>query len=136
MSRTYLDWAAKNLALNGYSQSRHQYIQSDCLAWINHAIQDKKRYGLIFLDPPSFSSSSRMDKTFDVQRDHVALLNAASRLLTPNGILIFSNNLRSFKMNHSALSGLHIEDITRATIPEDFARNPRIHNCWEITRTS
>jgi 23S rRNA (guanine2445-N2)-methyltransferase / 23S rRNA (guanine2069-N7)-methyltransferase len=133
MSRTYLDWARKNLALNGYSDARHHYIQADCLEWIKLAAHDKKRYGLIFLDPPSFSNSARMDDNFDVQRDHAALLSATARLLAPNGVLIFSNNLRGFKMDNEALPELHIEDITRATIPEDFTRNPRIHNCWKIT---
>lgn len=133
MSRTYLDWARKNLALNGYSGARHHYIQADCLEWLKQAVQEKMRYGLIFLDPPSFSNSARMDDTFDVQRDHAALLTATARLLAPDGVLIFSNNLRSFKMDHAALPGLHIEDITRSTIPEDFARNPRIHSCWKIT---
>jgi len=135
MSRTYLDWARKNLALNGYSDARHHYIQADCLEWLRQAAHEKMRYGLIFLDPPTFSNSARMDDAFDVQRDHVALLAAAARLLAPDGALIFSNNLRSFKMDQAALPGLHIEDITRSTIPEDFARNPRIHNCWKISLT-
>jgi len=133
MSRTYLDWARRNLALNGYSDARHHFIQADCLEWIKQAAQEKMRYGLIFLDPPSFSNSARMDASFDVQRDHATLLIATARLLAPNGVLIFSNNLRSFKLDQPALAGLQIEDITQATIPEDFARNPRIHNCWKIT---
>lgn len=132
MSRSYVDWARKNLALNGYSDARHHYIQADCLEWLQQVAQVRQRYGLIFLDPPTFSNSARMDDTLDVQRDHVALLTDATRLLAPDGVLIFSNNLRSFKMDHAALPGLHIEDITRSTIPEDFARNPRIHNCWKI----
>lgn len=133
MSRTYLDWARKNLALNGYSDARHHYIQADCLEWLKQAGKEKMRYGLIFLDPPSFSNSARMDDIFDVQRDHVALLRAAARLLAPDGVLIFSNNLRSFKMDREALPELQIEDISRSTLPEDYARNPRIHNCWKIT---
>jgi len=133
MSRTYLDWARKNLALNGYSDARHHYIQADCLEWLKQVGKEKMRYGLIFLDPPSFSNSARMEETFDVQRDHAALLSATARLLAPDGVLIFSNNLRSFKMDHDALPGLHMEDITRSTIPADYARNPRIHHCWKIT---
>jgi 23S rRNA (guanine2445-N2)-methyltransferase / 23S rRNA (guanine2069-N7)-methyltransferase len=133
MSRTYLDWARKNLALNGYSDAHHHYIQADCLEWLKQAARGKKRYGLIFLDPPSFSNSARMDASFDVQRDHVALLNDAARLLAPHGVLIFSNNLRGFKMDRTALPHLTIADISRATIPEDFSRNLRIHNCWKIT---
>ena len=90
------------------------------------------RYGLIFVDPPSFSTSKRMDGTFDVQRDHVDLIRAAMALLEPDGVLIFSNNLRRFRMDLEALADLKLDDISRQTLPKDFARNPRIHNCWRI----
>ena len=73
-----------------------------------------------------------MDSTFDVQRDHVTLLRKTIKLLEPDGVLIFSNNLRSFKMDREALKELQIEDISRATLPKDFERNPKIHNCWKI----
>ncbi|BCR04420.1 ribosomal RNA large subunit methyltransferase K/L [Desulfuromonas versatilis] len=131
MSRTYLEWAKKNLALNGFAGRNHQLIQGDCLAWL---AEQKEAFELIFLDPPTFSTSKRMEKTFDVQRDHVPLLQAAARLLAPGGLLIFSNNYRRFKMDREALAGLDFEEITAQTIPRDFERNPRIHNCWKITR--
>jgi 23S rRNA (guanine2445-N2)-methyltransferase / 23S rRNA (guanine2069-N7)-methyltransferase len=70
--------------------------------------------------------------TFDVQRDHVGLIRLAAALLEPDGILIFSNNLRRFRLDTDALADLDIEDITARTIPKDFARNPRIHHCWRI----
>ncbi len=75
-----------------------------------------------------------MEVTFDVQRDHVPLVRAAARLLSADGLLVFSNNNRRFKMDREALADLNIEDITAQTIPRDFERNPRIHNCWKITR--
>ena len=75
-----------------------------------------------------------MQGTFDVQRDHVRLISSTVRLLEPDGVLIFSNNRRRFSMERAALDGLNIEDISRATLPKDFERNPRIHNCWRITR--
>lgn len=131
MSRTYIDWAKRNMALNGFDGARHTFIQANCLEWLNKAANGKK-YGLIFLDPPSFSSSKRMQGTFDIQRDHAALIRKTMRLLEPDGVLIFSNNLRRFKMDAKALSDLKIKDISRATLPKDFERNPRIHNCWEI----
>jgi 23S rRNA (guanine2445-N2)-methyltransferase / 23S rRNA (guanine2069-N7)-methyltransferase len=37
-------------------------------------------------------------------------------------------------MDHAALSDLSIEDITASTIPPDFERNQKIHNCWLIQR--
>ena len=131
MSQTYLDWAKKNLALNGFSGGGHRLERADCLDWLGRA---KGEFDLIFLDPPTFSNSKRMEGTFDVQRDHVELLRKTAALLAQDGTLIFSNNNRKFKMDADALPELAIEDITRKTIPRDFERNPRIHNCWRIRK--
>ncbi|MFO7603320.1 MAG: bifunctional 23S rRNA (guanine(2069)-N(7))-methyltransferase RlmK/23S rRNA (guanine(2445)-N(2))-methyltransferase RlmL [Gammaproteobacteria bacterium] len=131
MSRTYLDWARRNMQLNGFDTAAHEYVQANCIEWLQQAA-GQALYELIFLDPPSFSTSKRMDATFDVQRDHVMLLRATAKLLAPEGVLIFSNNLRSFKMDRAALPELDIQDISRATLPKDFERNPKIHNCWRI----
>ena len=89
---------------------------------------------MIFLDPPTFSNSKRMDDVFDIQNDHVQLIKNATALLADNGVLYFSTNFRRFKMELSALSDLSIEDISASTIPEDFLRNPRIHYCWKISK--
>jgi len=132
MSRTYLEWAKKNIALNHFDPAEEELIQADCLTWLDTA---KGEFDLIFLDPPTFSNSKGMDATFDVQRDHVDLLRKTVRLLAPGGTLIFSNNLRKFRMDHDALADFIIEDISAKTIPVDFARHPHIHNCWLIRRS-
>jgi len=137
LSRTYLDWTRRNLALNGLRDGDHELVQADCLDWLEQAGGDpQRRYGLVFLDPPSFSTSKRMEATLDIQRDHVALIAAAARLLTADGTLVFSTNLRRFKLDRPAvehaLPGWHVEDITRATLPPDFERNPRIHQCYRL----
>ena len=135
MSHTYLDWARRNLALNGIKGYRHETIQANCLDWLNQeAGRGQGLYDLIFLDPPTFSNSKRMDAPFDVQRDHVELLRKAVSLLTPQGLLIFSTNFRRFKIDREALGGLLVEDISTKTLPKDFERNPRIHYCWTISR--
>jgi len=134
MSNTYLKWASNNLTLNNIQGKAHQLIQANCLEWLKKN-QTQTQYGLIFLDPPSFSSSKRMTSTFDVQRDHVQLIKDTAKLLAPDGLLIFSNNRRHFKMELAALSEFKIENITRTTLPKDFVRNPHIHNCWKITRS-
>lgn len=135
MSRTYLDWAERNLALNGHRGRDHEFIQADCLAWLAaESARRRRQYDLIFLDPPSFSNSKRMERTFDVQRDHVTLLRQTAALLAPGGLLIFSNNLRRFRLDAEALPELDIRDISRETIPPDFARNPKIHHCFEVRR--
>ena len=92
----------------------------------------QRRFDLIFLDPPSFSTSKRMQGTLDIQRDHVDIIQATMRLLEPGGRLIFSNNLRRFRLDLEALAPFEISDISAQTLPRDFARNPRIHNCWVI----
>jgi 23S rRNA (guanine2445-N2)-methyltransferase / 23S rRNA (guanine2069-N7)-methyltransferase len=132
MSRTYLDWAERNLELNGIRGDRHELIQADCLEWLNEAARSQWRHDLIFLDPPTFSTSKRMKATLDVQRDHVDLIRQCVSLLTPGGLLVFSTNNRRFRLNAEALADLKVEDITRKTIPKDFERNPRIHYCWLI----
>ncbi len=134
MSATYLDWARRNLELNGFVQDRHVLVQADCVTWLARQVRAPQRFGVVFLDPPTFSTSKRMEESFDVQRDHVQLLRNAAQLLTADGVLIFSNNFRKFRLDEEALAELIIEDISAATLPRDFARNPRIHNCWRITR--
>jgi 23S rRNA (guanine2445-N2)-methyltransferase / 23S rRNA (guanine2069-N7)-methyltransferase len=133
LSRTYLDWAGRNLALNGLDRG-HELVQADCLEWLGQARREGRRYGLIFLDPPTFSNSKRMEETLDLQRDHGELIQEAARLLAPEGVLIFSTNNRRFKLDRGALEGLDVEDLSRRTLPEDFARNPRIHQCWRLGR--
>ncbi|MEH6627697.1 MAG: bifunctional 23S rRNA (guanine(2069)-N(7))-methyltransferase RlmK/23S rRNA (guanine(2445)-N(2))-methyltransferase RlmL [Motiliproteus sp.] len=131
MSRTYLDWLRKNLALNGFSEKLNETVQADCVKWLQEQTSEAS-YDLIFMDPPTFSNSKRMSDTLDIQRDHVELIQNAVKLLAPGGVLIFSNNLRRFKLDQTALSALSIEDITRQTIDKDFSRNQKIHNCWLI----
>lgn len=131
LSRTYLRWAARNLALNGIKGPWHRLIQADCLRWIVSEA-DEEMFDLILLDPPSFSTSKRMEGTLDIQRDHVELIHATMRLLAPEGRLIFSNNLRRFRLDEEGLRPFQITDISAKTLPRDFARNPRIHHCWII----
>lgn len=129
MSTTYLGWASQNLALNGLSESRNRLEQADCMQWLQNAEQT---FDMILLDPPSFSNSKRMDNVLDVQRDHVWMIDRAMRLLADDGVLFFSNNLRSFTLDKEALAAFDLKDITTQTIDSDFSRNPRIHQCWEI----
>ncbi|MDD5461869.1 MAG: bifunctional 23S rRNA (guanine(2069)-N(7))-methyltransferase RlmK/23S rRNA (guanine(2445)-N(2))-methyltransferase RlmL [Methylococcales bacterium] len=135
MSNTYINWAKNNMALNK-NQGENEFIQADCLEWLEHeaGLPYRRQYGLIFLDPPTFSNSKRMDDVFDIQKDHVELIRNAAALLASGGVLYFSTNFRRFKIDSPALSELNIQEITAATIPEDFARNPKIHYCWRIQK--
>jgi 23S rRNA (guanine2445-N2)-methyltransferase / 23S rRNA (guanine2069-N7)-methyltransferase len=134
MSRTYLDWAQRNMAINGFQGAAHRFVQEDCLAWL--AEDDGRRYDLVFLDPPTFSRSKRMERDLDVQRDHAMLIRDTARRLAPAGLLLFSTNFRKFRLDREALADLDIQDVTRQTIPRDFARDARIHHCYEIRRAN
>ena len=131
LSNTYLNWARDNFALNKL-QGAYQFIQDNCVEWLQ---THTGKYDLIFIDPPSFSNSKRMQTTWDVQRDHVALLTAAHACLKPGGEIIFSNNRRGFKIDNAALQalGFTVQEISQQTLPEDFARNPHIHKCWTLS---
>lgn len=130
MSATYTQWAKRNLALNGYSNSLHQLIQADCFVWL---AQNKQQYDIILLDPPTFSNSKRMDTVLDIQKDHVELIHMAMRALSPDGVLIFSNNFRKFKLDASLLEHYKITDYAANSFDPDFARDKKLHHCWLIT---
>jgi 23S rRNA (guanine2445-N2)-methyltransferase / 23S rRNA (guanine2069-N7)-methyltransferase len=132
MSRTYLEWAERNLRLNGLSGRAHRLIQADCLGWLQ---ETDEQFDLIFIDPPTFSNSKRMEESFDVQRDHMRLMEDLKRLMRKGGTIMFSNNKRGFRMDLDGLAklGLKAQEITQKTQSQDFARNRQIHNCWLIT---
>ncbi|ORU90687.1 MAG: 23S rRNA (guanine(2445)-N(2))/(guanine(2069)-N(7))-methyltransferase [Cycloclasticus sp. symbiont of Poecilosclerida sp. M] len=136
MSKTYLDWAKNNFELNGLNLAKHQLVRANCMEWLDTAIQDEKKYALIFIDPPTFSNSKRMDNVFEIQRDHVELINKTAQLLTKKGTMIFSTNFRKFKLDEPSLKKLTIQNISHQTLPKDFERNPKIHYCWSLTLAS
>ena len=132
MSRTYLEWAEKNLRVNGLTGRQHRLIQADCLSYLGMC---DEQFDVIFIDPPTFSNSKRMAESFDVQRDHLSLMKDLKRILRRNGTIMFSNNKRGFQMDLDGLSklGLSAKEITSQTLSQDFARNRQIHNCWLLS---
>jgi 23S rRNA (guanine2445-N2)-methyltransferase / 23S rRNA (guanine2069-N7)-methyltransferase len=131
LSQGYLEWASRNLVLNGFEGREHLLARADAMAFL---AETTARYGLIYVDPPTFSNSKRAGD-FDVQRDHVALLEACGRRLADDGVIVFSNNFRRFRLDVDTLSpDFRIEDMGRASIPSDFARRPGIHGCWLLRK--
>jgi 23S rRNA (guanine2445-N2)-methyltransferase / 23S rRNA (guanine2069-N7)-methyltransferase len=132
LSNTYLDWAHENLLLNGFPGREHQLHRADCLAWLEEQEATGPRFDLIFVDPPTFSNSKRMEGVLDVQRDHVGMIRRSLKLLRHSGRLVFSTNYTKFKLDSEALADLRVEDISARTIPKDFERHTRIHRCFII----
>ncbi|WP_237064750.1 bifunctional 23S rRNA (guanine(2069)-N(7))-methyltransferase RlmK/23S rRNA (guanine(2445)-N(2))-methyltransferase RlmL [Microbulbifer guangxiensis] len=133
MSKTYQAWAGRNFRRNQLDPYRHQLVEADCLQWLTSAQQNRRgHYDLIFLDPPSFSNSARMRGVLDIQRDHGRLIRECMALLAPGGTLVFSNNLRSFKMDAEILEEFAVENLSAVLLDRDFQRNPKIHNVWRV----
>ena len=131
LSNTYLEWAEENFALNRVSRPKHELVRADVLDFLDG---ERGRYDLIFCAPPTFSNSKGMDHDFDVQRDHVGLIRRCARLLSDDGVLLFSDHFRKFKMDAAQLDELRIDNITKKTLPVDYGRDPRFHNSWRITK--
>ncbi|MBL8018728.1 MAG: class I SAM-dependent methyltransferase [Leptospirales bacterium] len=140
LSRTYTAWCHENLLLNGFpskllaerearpqqwkNDKGHQVVQGDVIDLLDD--MPAGIFDLTVVDPPSFSNSKRMEGTFDVQRDHVELLRKVLRVTRPGGVIYFSTNLRTFKMETTAIVGAECKDITRRTIDNDF-RNLKVY---------
>ncbi len=130
LSRTYLDWAGRNLHLNKIDTAAHRLVQADCRAWLSDARPE--RYAVILLNPPAFSNSKRMNDVLDLQRDHATLIQSASQLLTPDGILLFATHKRGFRLDTETLADRRITDLSAKLLPPDFARHPHALRCWRI----
>ena len=135
MSTTYLNWAKENMTINGFDdESQFDFVRADILDLLDrpshYAIEDK--YDIIFLDPPSFSNSARMQDVLDIMRDHKRLIRQSMNLLSEDGLLLFSTNRKGFKMDEEVSQLFDVKDITAETIPEDFKRRPKFHQCFEI----
>jgi 23S rRNA (cytosine1962-C5)-methyltransferase len=133
LSNTYLQWARRNFELNGLDMHVHQLVRADVFQYLQKAAEEGKQFDLIVMDPPSFSNSKKMLDILDVQADQEKLIDGAMRLLSAQGTLFFSNNLRSFTLNSALEQHYRVSNISRKTVPEDF-RNDRIHQCWEIRK--
>ena len=134
LSQTYLDWAQRNMQHNGFAGPQHHFERGDVLAWLRKAAYQGRHFDVVFVDPPTFSNSKATQRTWDVQRDHVELLTCVKAVLAEGGIILFSCNLRSFKLDYAALQAcsLRVKDISAQTIPRDFERNAKIHYCFEL----
>ncbi|PCJ19949.1 MAG: bifunctional 23S rRNA (guanine(2069)-N(7))-methyltransferase RlmK/23S rRNA (guanine(2445)-N(2))-methyltransferase RlmL [Gammaproteobacteria bacterium] len=131
LSPTYIAWAKKNFALNGFSEQGHQFFQQDCISWLHKC---NRTYDLVFVDPPTFSNSKRVYQDFNVQKDHADVLEAVHGQLEPNGVVIFSNNFQGFELDERVGKLFSVKNISKPSIPLDFGRRPKIHQCWMLTR--
>jgi len=118
LSKTYLNWAQRNMDLNFNDAANHEVIHADVKQYLKTVAE--KSFDLIIMDPPTFSNSKRMDDFLDIQKDHVELINDCMSILGKEGKLFFSTNYTKFQMENEKLQASEIKNITKQTTPFDF----------------
>ena len=131
LSNTYLNWAKRNMVLNGFIGGSYRFEQRDVKEYLKTVEAD--HFDIIVMDPPTFSNSKRMNDFLDIQRDHVELINDCLGALVQGGVLYFSTNYTKFKLESSRLSASTIKDITKATTSFDFEGRPN-RVCFRIAK--
>lgn len=131
MSNTYTAWGRENFEVNDIDPTNHPIVRADCLVFLDEEIRSGIKYDVIVIDPPTISRSKKMEKMFDVQVEYGFLIQKALQLLEKDGVIFFSNNLRSFVFDEKLFEGCHTREISQQTIPFDFHDN-KIHRCWKI----
>ncbi len=129
LSHTYLDWGMENYRLNGLNPGEHQFLAGSCLDFISE--KPNERFDLIFLDPPTFSNSKRMQSDFDIVKDHEQLITETTKWLTKDGLLLFSTNKKKFKLSHKVMESFQVRETSSQSIPQDF-KNSSIHKSYQI----
>jgi 23S rRNA G2069 N7-methylase RlmK/C1962 C5-methylase RlmI len=128
-SETYLDWARRNMARNGFTADEHRFVRAEAVRFL--AEHPAAHYDLAVVDPPTFSNRKGDKYFWDVQRDYASLLTRLAELMGPGGVIYFATTFRRFKLAGHELGWAEIREITRRTVPEDFARK-RPHRCWRL----
>jgi 23S rRNA (cytosine1962-C5)-methyltransferase len=130
LSKTYLNWAEANMALNGpVDVATRRFIHADVKQWLDEV--SPGGYDLVIMDPPTFSNSKRMKDFLDIQRDHAELINKTLRAMTSGGVLYFSTNYRKFQLDTEKIVAASVKDITNATTPFDF-QGKLFRYCYRI----
>jgi 23S rRNA G2069 N7-methylase RlmK/C1962 C5-methylase RlmI len=113
----------------GGSPPPFRFIRADVRSFLAKAALARRAWDLIILDPPTFSNSKKMEGTLDIKRDHGPLLKQCLDLLSPGGTLVFSVNMKGFKLDGGIRDGGELIDMTERLRDEDF-RERRIPVCY------
>lgn len=135
LSPKYIEWAQNNFSLNDIDPTKHELVRADCGEWVKAQVAEGARFDLIFLDPPTFSNSTAMDQDWDVQKNHESMIDDCMAILSDSGVLVFSNNYRRFRLASKLAEKYQVEERSKWSIQRDFARNPKIHQCWFLRKS-
>ena len=142
LSKTYCEWARRNLELNGCLAERNWVYRMDTWEFYRYAARKGLSFDLIIIDPPTFSRNK--ESNFSVQRDQEKLIDGAASLLRTGGKILFSNNCLNFELEAGLVQRYLIKNIQNETIPMDFwidtlhtewmQSQNQIHNCFILEK--
>lgn len=99
LSGRALERARRNLELAQVPSSGvHEFVRADVIEWFARAKRGNQRFGLIILDPPSFSTTGR-GKVFRLADAWDELLQGTLGLLEPKGQMLVISHERGSSQN-------------------------------------
>lgn len=122
----YTEWARANFGVNRLNHKKHEFIVGDCLAVLGDLLKSGKRYDLVLMDPPSFSTTAK--SRFTTRGGTSDLVASALPLLNDGGLMITSSNHQKVdladylkELRRGALqAGSDLRVISLFGQPEDF----------------
>jgi 23S rRNA (cytosine1962-C5)-methyltransferase len=122
----YLDWARENFRLNGMVPEDHEFITGDCSFELDRLAKSGRRFDIVLMDPPSFSTTRK--SRFTTSGGTAELVQKALRLVAPDGLLVTSSNLQKMSLadylkelrKGSIAAGRHLQVIEVAGQADDF----------------
>ncbi len=87
-----------NFRLNGLDPEAHSFVQTDALEWLLRAAKRGEKFGVVILDPPSFSTSGK-GKTFRVADGYQRALALVFAVLEPGGRVLAVTNHRKTSLS-------------------------------------
>jgi 23S rRNA (cytosine1962-C5)-methyltransferase len=130
LSKNYLDWGRDNFRANNIDDTAHDFIFGDVLEWLPRLAKKGRRWDLIILDPPTFSTG-KSGKSFQALRDYPKLLAMTQACLAPGGQILAC-------MNTHEVSVAEFKQITGVKsilpLPRDFpvaeGAEPHLKSGW------
>lgn len=124
LSKKYLEWGRRNFARNGLDPAAHDFLFGDAFEWLRRLAKKARRFDLVLLDPPTFSTS-KTGGTFRAEQDFGRLVAAAVKLVKPGGGLFASTNTARLPPEAfvAAVSGA-IADAGRGIVRQHFVPQP------------
>jgi 23S rRNA (cytosine1962-C5)-methyltransferase len=125
-SPSYTEWARQNFGANRLNPKRHEFLVGDCFDVLQELARQGKRYDIVLMDPPSFSTTSR--SRFTTRGGTSDLVAGALPLLEKGGLLISSSNhqkvdvaeyLKELRRGSLAV-GAELRIISQSGQPVDF----------------